>query len=102
MKQGRYGSAEDILQKVLRMDPSNAQAHVDLGDIRYKQAREQAGTILAATPTSKLRRASALCEEATKYYTRAVSDPVMRQYASTMLGAVGDLKKAIEKELFVR
>ena len=34
MKQGNYGSAEGLLQKVLAMDPDMAQAHVDLGDIR--------------------------------------------------------------------
>jgi len=102
IQQGNTGSAEDVLQKVLRMDPNNAQALADLGEIRYKQAREQAGTNLAATPTAKLRRASALCEEAISYYTKAVSDPVMKQYANTMLNAAGELKKIIEKELFVR
>ena len=102
MQKGSTGAAEDVLQKVLRMDPGNAQAFGDMGEIRYKQAREQAGTNLASTPTAKLRRALALCDEAIGYYTKAVSDPVMKQYTSTMLGAAGDLKKLVEKELFVR
>ena len=43
-----------------------------------------------------------MCDEAISYYTKALSDPVMKQYANSMLGAVGELKKLIEKELFVR
>ncbi|MBM3331681.1 tetratricopeptide repeat protein [candidate division WOR-3 bacterium] len=102
IQQGSTGAAEDILQKVLRMEPGNAQALADLGEIRYKQAREQAGSNLTATPTAKLRRSLALCDEAIGYYNKALSDPVMKQYAGKMLVAVGDLKKVVEKELFVR
>jgi len=102
MQQGSFGAAEDILQRVLKMDPSNAQAYTDLGDIRYKQAREQAGTNLTATPLVRLNRALALCEEAATHYTKALSDPGIKQYANSMLDAVRKLKDLIEKEKFVR
>jgi len=43
-----------------------------------------------------------LCEEAATHYTKALSDPGIKQYANSMLDAVRKLKDLIEKEKFVR
>jgi Tfp pilus assembly protein PilF len=102
MKRGSFGSAEDVLQKVLRMDPGMAQAHVDLGDIRQRQADEQRGSNPAATPTSKLKRAKALYEEAKSHYNRGMSDPGLRSYANAKAEYVDKALQAVDKELFVR
>jgi len=102
IKQGSYGLAEDILQKVLRMDPGQAQAHVDLGDIRQKQADDVRGTNLAATPTSKLKQAKALYEEAKSHYARGMSDPGLKNYADAKTEYVNKALQAVERELFVR
>jgi len=102
MQQGNYAAAENNLQSVLRMDPSNAQAHVDVGDIRQKQADEQRGTNLAATPTSKLKRAKALYEEAKTHYARAMSDQGLKNYADAKTDYVNKALQAVDRELFVR
>jgi len=102
IQQGNTGSAEDVLQKVLRMDPSNAQAHVDIGDIRQKQADEQRGTNIASTTTAKLKRAKALYEEAKTHYARGMSDPGLKNYADAKNDYVDKALKLVDKELFVR
>ncbi len=102
MKQGSHGSAENILQKVLRMDPGMAQAHVDLGDIRQREADEQRGKNPTATPTSRLKRARALYDEARKHYAHAQSDPSLRSYASAKTEYVDKQLQLVDKELFVR
>ena len=102
MQQGNYSSADDILQKVLRMDPGNVQAHVDLGDIRQKQADEQRGKVVTTTPTSKLKRAQGLYEEAKSHYTRGQSDAGLRGYASTKLDYVEKMLQTVGNELRFR
>jgi len=102
IQQGNTGSAEDILQKVLKMDPNNAQAHVDVGDIRQKQADEQRGTNLAATSTSKLKRSKVLYEEAKTHYARAMSDQGLKNYADAKTDYVNKALQAVDRELFVR
>ena len=102
LQQGSTGAAEVLLQKVLRMDPGNAQAHVDLGDIRQKQADEQRGKVVTTTPTSKLKRAQALYEEAKSHYNRGQSDAALRGYAGSKLDYVEKMLLAIENELRFR
>ena len=88
--------------KVLRMEPDNAQAHVDLGDIRQKQADDIRGTNLAATTTSKLKQAKSLYEEARSHYARALSDASLKGYAGAKTEYVEKQLQAVDRELFVR
>ncbi len=102
MQQGNYGSAENMLQTVLQLDAGNVQAHVDLGDIRQKQADEQRGSNPSATSVAKLKRAKALYEEAKAHYARALSDPGLRGYANSKTEYVDKQLVVVNKELFVR
>ncbi len=102
MQQGSYGSAENVLLKVLRMESDMAQAHVDLGDIRQKQADEQRGKVVTTTPTSKLKRAQALYEEAKSHYVKGQSDPALRAYAGTKLDYVEKMLQTVGNELRFR
>jgi|GEM_PF-628951 len=102
MKQGNYGSAEAILETVLRMDPNTAQAHVDLGDIRQRQADEARGDVITRTTTAKLKQAKSLYEEAKSHYARALSDPNLRGYAEAKTDYANKALQAVDRELFVR
>jgi predicted Zn-dependent protease len=102
IQQGNFGTAEVMLQSVLKLDPGQAQAHVDIGDIRQKQADEQRGKAVTTTPTSKLKRAQALYEEAKSHYTKGQSDPALRGYAGTKLDYVEKMLQAVVNELRFR
>jgi len=102
IQQGNFGTAEVMLQSVLKLDPGQAQAHVDIGDIRQKQADDVRGTNLAATPTSKLKRAKGLYEEAKSHYARGASDPGLKGYAGAKTEYVNKALQAVDRELFVR
>jgi hypothetical protein len=86
---------------VLKTDPNNAQAHVDLGDIRQRQADEQRGKTVTMTPSSKLKRAQALYEEAKAHYAKGQDDPALRDYARAKLDYVDkELQKVINELKF--